>query len=82
MNISGDLSVSEFKPQQSIRNFPKMGETTGKGSFLDLMKILQGSAQKGLEETLTEIQSKSSQTEPPQSEEEDPEIIKEKRPGP
>lgn len=79
MNISGDLSVSEFKPQQSIRNFPKMGETTGKGSFLDLMKILQGSAQKGLEETLTEIQSKSSQTEPPQSEEEDPEIIKEKK---
>lgn len=79
MNISGDLSVSEFKPQP-VRNLPKMGEAAGRSSFVDLMKILQGSAQKGIEETLAEIQNPSSKAEVPQLEEEDPEILEEKRP--
>lgn len=79
MNISGDLSVSEFKPQQSMRSLPKMGEVAGKNSFVELMKFLQGSAQKGLEETLAEIQNTSSKAELPQPEEEDPEIIEEKK---
>ncbi|EMJ92399.1 MULTISPECIES: flagellar hook-length control protein FliK [Leptospira] len=81
MNISGDLSVSEFKPQP-VRNLPKMGEATGRSSFVDLMKILQGSAQKGLEETLAEIQNPSSKAEVPQLEEEDPEILEEKKTRP
>lgn len=81
MNISGDLSVSEFKPQP-VRNLPKMGEAAGRSSFVDLMKILQGSAQKGIEETLAEIQNPSSKAEVPQLEEEDPEILEEKKTRP
>lgn len=66
MNISGDISTSEFKPQQYPDNtptLPTIGALIGKNSFLDLMKSLQGSAQKGLDETLTGIQNTFSKTE-------------------
>ncbi|MGQ2801765.1 flagellar hook-length control protein FliK [Leptospira santarosai] len=65
MNISGDLSVSEFKTERYVEAVPikKGGGFVGKSSFLDLIKNLQGSVQKGLDETLTEIQNTLSKTE-------------------
>ncbi|TGK21789.1 flagellar hook-length control protein FliK [Leptospira kmetyi] len=81
MNISGDISISEFKPQQYPDNtptLPTIGALIGKNSFLDLMKSLQGSAQKGLDETLTGIQNAFSKTEVPTNKEEKTEIIDEK----
>ncbi|PJZ57770.1 flagellar hook-length control protein FliK [Leptospira barantonii] len=81
MNISGDISISEFKPQQYPDNtptLPTIGAFIGKSSFLDLMKSLQGSAQKGLDETLTGIQNTFSKTEVPTNKEEKTEIIEDK----
>ncbi|AVQ13143.1 Flagellar hook-length control protein FliK [Leptospira santarosai] len=65
MNISGDLSVSEFKTERYVETVPikKGGGFVGKSSFLDLIKNLQGSVQKGLDETLTGIQNTFSKTE-------------------
>ncbi len=69
MNISGDLSISEFKPQTRITDQPlnasSISGLLGKSSFMDLMKSLQGSAQKGLDETLTGIQNAFSKIETP-----------------
>ncbi|XDD49402.1 flagellar hook-length control protein FliK [Leptospira sp. WS92.C1] len=78
MNISSDLTVSEFRIKQNV---PASGDPTpnvsllsgfgltGKNSFLDLMKSLQGSAQKGLDETLTGIQNAFSKSEVPEAKE-------------
>lgn len=66
MNISGDLTISEFKTQTQTNPTPSLsnvGAAIGKNSFLDLMKSLQGSAQKGLDETLNGVLKPSSKTE-------------------
>ncbi|MCG6192610.1 flagellar hook-length control protein FliK [Leptospira sp. FAT2] len=68
MNISGELPLTEFKPQkytEQTPGLPTLGAPIGKNSFLDVMKSLQGSAQKGLDETLTGIQNAFSKSEVP-----------------
>lgn len=84
MNISGDLSISEFKTERYVEAVPTKNMGGGfvrKNSFLDLMKILQGSVQKGLDETLTEIQNTFSKTEDSAVQEENVESLDEKRPS-
>ncbi|TGM61578.1 flagellar hook-length control protein FliK [Leptospira adleri] len=75
MNISGDLSISEYKPQARITDQPlsvsSLSGLIGKNSFMDLMKSLQGSAQKGLDETFAGIQSAFSKIEAPEKKEEE-----------
>ncbi|EMY76022.1 flagellar hook-length control protein FliK [Leptospira weilii serovar Ranarum str. ICFT] len=56
-----------------------MGGLIGKNSFLDLMKSLQGSAQKGLDATLTGIQNTFSKTETSETVEENEEVVDEKK---
>ncbi|TGK31812.1 flagellar hook-length control protein FliK [Leptospira gomenensis] len=67
MNISGDLTISEFKPQTQTGSTPNLTSATGaligKTSFLDVMKTLQGSAQKGLDETLSGVLKPTSKSE-------------------
>ncbi|MBW0433721.1 flagellar hook-length control protein FliK [Leptospira yasudae] len=74
MNISGELPLTEFKPQkytEQTQGLPTLGGALiGKNSFLDVMKSLQGSAQKGLDETLTGIQNAFSKSEVPAPQEE------------
>ncbi|AOP35924.1 flagellar hook-length control protein FliK [Leptospira tipperaryensis] len=81
MNISGDLSISEYKPQTRVTEQPlsvsSLSGLIGKNSFMDLMKSLQGSAQKGLDETLSGIQSAFSKIETPEKKEETKEVPKE-----
>ncbi|WP_026054519.1 flagellar hook-length control protein FliK [Leptospira weilii] len=82
MNISGDLSISEFKTERYVEAVPTKNMGGGfvrKNSFLDLMKILQGSVQKGLDETLTEIQNTFSKTEDSAVQEENVESLDEKK---
>lgn len=82
MNISGDLSISEFKTERHAEAVPTRnlgGGFVRKNSFLDLMKTLQGAVQKELDETLTEIQNTFSKTEDATVPEENVENIDEKR---
>ncbi|AXR60731.1 flagellar hook-length control protein FliK [Leptospira mayottensis] len=83
MNISGDLSISEFKTERYAEAVPPRnlgGGLVRKNSFLDLMKTLQGSVQKGLDETLTEIQNTFPKTEDSAIQEENVEsLINEKK---
>ncbi|EMJ95738.1 flagellar hook-length control protein FliK [Leptospira alstonii] len=81
MNISGDLSISEFKPRQHNEptSLPSLAGPIGKNSFLDLMKSLQGSAQKGLDATLAGIQNTFSKTETSETMEENEEVVDEKK---
>ncbi|EMO63689.1 flagellar hook-length control protein FliK [Leptospira borgpetersenii serovar Pomona str. 200901868] len=82
MNISGDLSISEFKTERHAEAVPTRnlgGGFVRKNSFLDLMKTLQGAVQKELDETLTEIQNTFSKTEDTTVPEENVENIDEKR---
>ncbi|MBM9498984.1 flagellar hook-length control protein FliK [Leptospira sp. 201903071] len=81
MNISGDLSISDYKPQtrvtESTLNAASFSGLIGKNSFMDLMKSLQGSAQKGLDETLSGIQNTFTKTETSEKKEEVKEVPKE-----
>ncbi|WP_078130611.1 flagellar hook-length control protein FliK [Leptospira alexanderi] len=82
MNISGDLTISEFKTERYAEAVPTKnlgGGLVRKNSFLDLMKTLQGSVQKELDETLTEIQNTFSKTEDSAVQEENVESLNEKK---
>lgn len=82
MNISGDLPISEFKTERYAEAVPTRNVGGGfvrTNSFLDLMKTLQGSVQKGLDETLTEIQNTFSKTEDSAVQEENVESLDEKK---